>query len=58
MNEYLKKYPNDFRDIKALEYAIGYEKANKICEKAINDGKRIFVENSETELDAISYELK
>lgn len=58
MNEYLEKYPNDFHDIKALEYALGFEKANSICEKAISKGKRIYVENSETEIDAVIYELK
>lgn len=58
MEKYLEKYPNDFTDIMALKYSLGFDEVNEICNKALSENKRIYVETDPNKLDYIDYKIK
>ena len=57
MEEYIKKYPKQEKDIYALAYAFGYKEANKICKEALDLNKRIRIIIDHEKLDFLNYKL-
>ena len=57
MEEYIKKYPKAEKDIYALAYAFGQDKANKICKEALDLNKRIRIIIDRELLDYLDYKL-
>lgn len=58
MEKYLEKYPNEFSDIMALKYSLGFDEVNEICNEALRQNKRIYVETDPNKLDYITYKIK
>lgn len=57
MEEYVKKYPKQEKDIYALAYAFGDDAADKICKEALYLNKRIRIIIDHEKLDYLDYRL-
>jgi hypothetical protein len=57
MNDYLEKYPDDKDIVFALCFSFGEDEANRICARAISEGKKIEVSYEEGLMDKLDYKL-
>ena len=57
MEEYIKKYPKEEKDIYALAYAYGSDEADRICKEALDLDKRIKIIIDREKLDYLDYKL-
>lgn len=57
MEDYIKKYPKQEKDIYALEYAFGHDEADKICKEALDLNKKIRLIIDRERLDYLDYKL-
>jgi len=55
MKKYLEKYPDELNNVLTAEYLLGTEETNKILNEALNKNKIVLFENSETNLDLLTY---
>jgi len=57
MEEYIRKYPKEEKDIYALAYSFGYEEADRICKEALDLNKRIRIIINREKLDYLEYKF-
>lgn len=57
MEDYIKKYPKQEKNIHALAYAFGHDEADKICKDALGLNKTIRIIIDREKLDYLNYKL-
>lgn len=57
MEDYIKKYPKEEKDIYALAYAFGHNEADKFCKEALDLNKKIRLIIDRERLDYLDYKL-
>ena len=57
MEEYIRKYPKEEKDIYTLAYAYGNDEADKICKEALDLKKRIRIIIDHEKLDYLDYKF-
>lgn len=57
MEDYIKKYPKQEKNIYALAYAFGHDEADKICKNALSLNKKICLIIDREKLDYLNYKL-
>jgi hypothetical protein len=58
MVQYISLHKNGEEVVGALQFSIGYDEANKICETAINNKKKIVLKTDSNKLDYLAYTFK
>ena len=57
MEQYIKKYPHEEKDVYALAYAYGSDEGGRICKEALDLNKRIRIIIDHEKLDYIDYKF-
>jgi hypothetical protein len=57
MEDYIKKYPKEEKNVYALVYAFGIDVAEKICNEALVLNKKIILIIDHKKLDYLDYKL-
>ena len=55
MEQYISLHKNGEEVVSALGFSFGFDEANKICETAINNKKKIVLDMDSNKLDYIEY---